>query len=131
MVEQASAPVVLAPTTRLGPYEITASIGRGGMGEVYCARDTGLDRTGAIKVVGRAPATLDAAASLEREARAVAALNHPHVCALYDVGQDADLAFLVMEYVRGETLAARLARGPLPVRDVIRYASLMASAPDP
>ena len=130
MVEQASAPVVLAPTTRLGPYEITASIGRGGMGEVYCARDTRLDRTVAIKVVGRAPATLDAAASLEREARAVAALNHPHVCALYDVGQEADLAFLVMEYVHGETLAARLARGPLPVRDVIRYAIQIAEALD-
>src|SRR5438105_3489485 len=130
MVEQAAPSVVLAPATRLGPYEITASIGRGGMGEVYCARDTRLDRTVAIKVVGRAPATLDAAASLEREGRAVAALNHPHVCALYDVGQEADMAFLVMEYVHGETLAARLARGPLPVRDVIRYAIQIAEALD-
>jgi len=130
MVEQTLPPVVLAPATRLGPYEIAASIGRGGMGEVYCARDTRLDRTVAIKVVGRAPATLDAAASLEREARAVAALNHPHVCALYDVGQEADLAFLVMEYVHGETLAARLARGPLPVREVIRYAIQIGEALD-
>ena len=130
MVEQTAPAVVLAPSTRLGPYEVLASIGRGGMGEVYCARDTRLDRTVAIKVVGRAPATLDAAASLEREARAVAALNHPHVCALYDVGQEADLAFLVMEYVHGETLAARLARGPLPVREVIRYAIQIAEALD-
>jgi len=130
MVEPAPAPVVLEPTTRLGPYEITASIGRGGMGEVYCARDTRLDRTVAIKVVGRAPATLDAAANLEREGRAVAALNHPHVCALYDVGQEAGLAFLVMEYVHGETLASRLARGPLPVREVIRYGIQIAEALD-
>ena len=121
---------MLAPFTRLGPYEITGSIGRGGMGEVYCARDTRLDRTVAIKVVGRAPETLDAAASLEREGRAVAALNHPHVCALYDVGQDSGTAFLVMEYVRGETLSARLARGPLPVREVIRYAIQIAEALD-
>jgi serine/threonine protein kinase len=123
-------PVALRPSTRLGPYQVTASIGRGGMGEVYCARDTRLDRTVALKVVGSAPATLDAAANLEREARAVAALNHPHVCALYDVGQEGGMAFLVMEYVHGETLSARLARGPLPVREVIRYGIQIGEALD-
>jgi Tol biopolymer transport system component len=130
MVEHAPLPVALLPSTRLGPYQVSASIGRGGMGEVYCARDTRLDRTVAIKVVGSAPATLDAAANLEREARAVAALNHPHVCALYDVGQEAGMAFLVMEYVHGETLAARLARGPLPVREVVRYGIQIGEALD-
>jgi eukaryotic-like serine/threonine-protein kinase len=130
MVEPAPLPVALLPSTRLGPYQVTASIGRGGMGEVYCARDTRLDRTVAIKVVGSAPATLDAAANLEREARAVAALNHPHVCALYDVGQEGGMAFLVMEHVHGETLSARLARGPLPVREVIRYGIQIGEALD-
>jgi Tol biopolymer transport system component len=122
--------VTLTPSTRLGPYQITASIGEGGMGEVYRARDTRLDRTVAIKVVGHALATFDEKASLEREGRAIAALNHPHICALYDIGDHHDRSFLVMEFVAGETLAARLLRGPLPVRDVIRYAIQIAEALD-
>jgi len=123
-------PVTLTPSTRLGPYEITASIGQGGMGEVYRARDTRLDRTVAIKVVGHALATLGDAASLEQEGRAVAALNHPHICTLYDVGQEDNRAFLVMEYVAGETLAERLSRGPLSAREVVRYAIQIAEALD-
>jgi Tol biopolymer transport system component/predicted Ser/Thr protein kinase len=122
--------VTLAPSTRLGPYQITASIGEGGMGEVYRARDTRLDRTVAIKVVGHTLASVDDRASLEQEGRAIAALNHPHICALYDIGEHDHRSFLVMEYVAGETLAARLARGPLPVREVIWYAIQIAEALD-
>ena len=122
--------MTLAPSIRLGPYEITAFIGQGGMGEVYRARDTRLDRTVAIKIVGHALATHDDQASLEREGRAVAALNHPHICALYDVGEEDHRAFLVMEHVDGDTLAERLARSPLSVREVIRYAIQIAEALD-
>ena len=94
---------MLTPGTRLGPYEILAAIGAGGMGEVYRARDTRLDRTVAIK-------TIDGPFSerFEREARAISALNHPHICALYDVGEHDGAGYLVMEYVEGD--AARRAR---------------------
>ena len=122
--------MTLAPATRLGPYQITASIGQGGMGEVYRARDTRLDRTVAIKVVGHALASYDDKASLEQEGRAIAALNHPHICALYDIGEHHERSFLVMEFVAGETLAQRLQRGPLPVREVIWYAIQVAEALD-
>src|ERR1051325_5847188 len=107
--------MALTPGTRLGPYEILSAIGAGGMGEVYKARDTRLDRTVAVKVL---PASLAADADrkerFEREARAVSALNHPHICALYDIGQQDGVDFLVLEYLEGETLAARLKKGPLP-----------------
>jgi Tol biopolymer transport system component len=122
--------VTLAPATRLGPYQITASIGQGGMGDVYRARDTRLDRTVAIKVVGHALASYDDKASVEQEGRAIAALNHPHICALYDIGEHDERSFLVMEFVAGETLALRLQRGPLPVREVIWYAIQIAEALD-
>jgi serine/threonine protein kinase len=121
---------MLSPGARLGPYEITASLGRGGMGEVYQAHDTRLDRTVAIKVMAGGLASLDDAGSLEQEARAVAALNHPHICALHDVGRDRDTSFLVMEYVHGETLAARLARGAIATREMIRIAIQIAEALD-
>src|SRR5580704_4013329 len=98
----------LSSGTKLGPYEIVAPIGAGGMGEVYRARDTRLDRTVAIKVL---PAHLaesaDAHQRFEREARAVSALNHPNICTLFDVGSQGGTEFLVMEYLEGETLAAR------------------------
>src|SRR5712692_4892375 len=98
----------LQPGTRLGPYEIVAPLGAGGMGEVYRARDTRLDRTVAIKVLPEHAATRpDGRERFEREARAVSALNHPHICALYDVGQQDGVDFLVMEYLEGETLAQR------------------------
>ncbi len=102
--------------TRLGPYEILAPIGAGGMGEVYKARDTRLDRTVAIKVL---PSHLADKPQLrerfEREARTVASLNHPHICTLYDIGQQDGIHFLVMEYLEGETLAERLQNGLRPL----------------
>ena len=121
---------------RLGPYDVHSRIGAGGMGEVYKARDTRLGRTVAIKVL--LPSAVSGASSrerFEREARAVAALNHPHICTLYDVGTvagqgSADVQYLVMEYLDGETLADRLAAGPLSVDDTLTYAAQIASALD-
>jgi serine/threonine protein kinase/Tol biopolymer transport system component len=116
---------------QLGSYEITSLLGKGGMGEVYKAYDTRLDRTVAIKVlpghVARDPQSRE---RFQREARAVAALNHPHICTLHDVGSQEGIDFLVMEYLEGETLAARLVKGPLPVKQVLRYAVQIASALD-
>src|SRR6202795_2104787 len=101
--------MALPPGTRLGPYEILSALGAGGMGEVYKARDTRLDRTVAIKIL---PAALAADREFrerfEREARVISALDHPHICALYDVGEQHGVSFLVMQYLDGETLAARL-----------------------
>ena len=109
---------MLAPGTRLGPYEIIAPAGAGGMGEVYRARDTRLDRTVAVKVLASSlTARPDVLQRFEREARAVSTLNHPNICTLHDVGTDHGTPYLVMEYVEGETLADRLERGPLPLAD--------------
>ena len=110
---------MLLAGAKLGPYQIQALIGSGGMGTVYKAIDARLNRTVAIKI-----SAARFSARFEREARAIAALNHPHVCTLYDVGPD----YLVMEYLEGETLAARLARGPMPVEQAIRYAIEIAAA---
>ncbi len=105
---------MLKSGSRLGPYEILAKLGEGGMGEVYRASDTRLGRDVALKVLpARASANAAAEARFDREARAIAALNHPNICALYDVGHDAGRTFLVMELLEGETLHQRLARGPL------------------
>jgi Tol biopolymer transport system component len=114
---------------RIGPYEILARIGAGGMGEVYKARDSRLNRVVALKVLP-GPAAMDSAARerMSREARAVAALNHPHICTLYDIGEHDGLHFLVMEYVEGETLAACLTRGALPVDLALEYAEQIALA---
>ncbi|MGH7726872.1 MAG: protein kinase domain-containing protein [Candidatus Eiseniibacteriota bacterium] len=121
----------LTPGRRLGPYEIVAPLGAGGMGEVYRARDTRLDRTVAIKVL---PAHLsmepEVRARFEREARAVSSLNHPHICTLYDVGHDNGVDYLVMEHLEGETLAERIARGPLPTGDLLRIGAQIADALD-
>src|SRR3989475_2779666 len=99
-------PMPLTPSTKLGPYEILAPLGAGGMGEVYRARDTRLDRTVAVKVL---PAHLSSSpevrARFEREARAVSSLNHPHICTLHDVGHQDGGDYLVMEHLEGETLA--------------------------
>ena len=113
----------LAPGAMLGPYRIEGLLGAGGMGEVYKATDTRLQRAVALKILPRAVSD-DAPLRqrLEREARAVAALHHPHICILHDVGRDGNVEFLVMEYLEGETLAARLTRGPLPLDEVFRYA---------
>src|ERR1700693_6238492 len=117
--------------TRLGPYEIVSSAGAGGMGEVYKARDTRLDRTVAIKVL---PTHLAGRAELrerfEREAKTIASLNHPHICTLYDTGHQDDIDFLVMEYLEGETLAQRLLKGSLPIDLVLQYAIEIADALD-
>ncbi len=105
----------LQPGTTLGPYSVTAKIGAGGMGEVYKATDTRLDRTVAIKVLPEhVAADPDLKQRFEREARTVAALNHPHICTLYDIGNQDGIDFLVMEYLDGQTLAQRLEKGALP-----------------
>jgi Tol biopolymer transport system component/predicted Ser/Thr protein kinase len=121
----------LQPGTTLGPYSVTAKIGEGGMGEVYKARDTRLDRTVAIKVLPEHVATdPDLKARFEREAKTVAALSHPHICPVFDVGTQDGVDFLVMEYLEGDTLAQRLEKGPLPLDQALRYAIEMAGALD-
>jgi serine/threonine protein kinase len=121
----------LSVGTKLGPYQIEAPIGAGGMGEVYRAKDTRLDRTVAVKVL---PSELSSKPGLrqrfEREARAIASLNHPHICALYDVGADNGIDFLVMEYLEGETLAERLSHGALKTEQLLRYAIQITGALD-
>src|SRR5688500_12056257 len=116
---------------KLGPYEILAPIGAGGMGEVYKARDTRLDRTVAVKVLPSHIAEReDLRARFEREARAVSSLNHPHICTLFDVGKQDGVDFLVMEHLDGETLADRLERGALPLEQALRYSMQIAEALD-
>jgi Tol biopolymer transport system component/predicted Ser/Thr protein kinase len=121
----------IAAGARLGPYEILAPLGAGGMGEVYRARDTRLERTVAVKVL---PEHLSENAELrqrfEREARTISQLSHPHICALYDVGNQDGVEFLVMEYLEGQTLAERLVRGPPPLEQVLRYGIEIADALD-
>jgi eukaryotic-like serine/threonine-protein kinase len=121
----------LAAGTTLGPYEILSPLGAGGMGEVYRARDTRLDRFVAVKVL---PEHLAADPELrerfEREARAVSSLNHPHICTLHDIGVQDGVSFLVMELLEGEPLADRLAKGRLPVNEALRYAVQIADALD-
>jgi Tol biopolymer transport system component/predicted Ser/Thr protein kinase len=121
----------LNPGTRLGPYEILDAIGAGGMGEVYKARDTRLERTVAIKVL---PAHFaddpELRQRFEREAKALSSLSHPHICTLHDVGSEGGVDFLVMEYLEGESLAQRLARGPLPTEQLLRTAIQVADALD-
>src|SRR5207302_10153513 len=117
--------------TRLGPYEITAALGAGGMGEVYKARDTRLERTVAIKVLPeRLSSSPEVRQRFEREAKTISALSHPHICALYDVGNQDGVEYLVMEYLEGETLSDRLAKGPLPLEQLLRYGIEIAEALD-
>jgi Tol biopolymer transport system component len=123
--------MTLSPGSRLGPYEIAAPLGAGGMGEVYRARDTRLGRDVAVKVLPEhLSASPDLRARFEREARAVSSLNHPHICTLHDVGREGETDFLVMELVEGETLSARLAKGALPTADVLRLGAQIADALD-
>src|SRR5580692_9612986 len=123
--------MALAPGVRLGPYEILDPIGAGGMGEVYRARDTRLDRTVAVKIL---PAHLSSdpirKQRFEREAKTISSLNHPHICVLHDVGQQDGIDYLVMECVEGETLAQRLERGPLPLEQVLKFGAQIADALD-
>src|SRR4249920_1505973 len=124
-------PKLLTPGTRLGPYEILSPIGTGGMGEVYKARDTRLDRTVAVKVLPEQIAQReDLRARFEREARAVASLNHPHICVLHDIGSQDGAGYMVMEYMEGETLAARIAKGAVPLNQALALASQIADALD-
>jgi Tol biopolymer transport system component len=121
--------MILTPGTRLGPYEIVAQAGAGGMGEVYRARDSRLGRDVAIKVLpAKFASDPEWRRRLDREARAISSLSHPNVCPLFDVGHDAGIDFLVMEYLEGETLAARLERGALPLDQMLRYGTEIASA---
>jgi Tol biopolymer transport system component len=121
----------ILPGRRLGPYEILSAIGAGGMGEVYRARDTRLDRIVAIKVL---PTHLADRSELrerfEREARVVASLNHPHICTLHDIGHQDGIDYLVMEYLEGETLSQRLLKGSLPLEQVLQYAIEISDALD-
>jgi Tol biopolymer transport system component/tRNA A-37 threonylcarbamoyl transferase component Bud32 len=121
--------VAIKSGVRLGPYEVIAGIGAGGMGEVYSARDTRLDRVVAVKIL---PSELalrsDMRERFEREARTVASLNHPHICTVFDIGRQDGVYFLVMEHLEGATLADRLHKGPLPLPQVLRIAAEIADA---
>ncbi len=121
----------LTAGTRLGPYEISAPLGAGGMGEVYRARDTRLGRDVAVKVLPHhLSANPEVRARFEREAKTVSGLNHPNICVLFDVGRQDDTDFLVMELIEGDTLADRLKRGPLPAAELLRLATQVADALD-
>jgi serine/threonine protein kinase len=121
--------MALQAGTRLGPYEVLSLIGAGGMGEVYRARDTRLDRTVALKVLApELAADVQFRGRFTREARAISALNHAHICGLDDIGREHDVDYLVLELLEGETLAARLERGPLPLTQVLRYGIEIADA---
>ena len=116
--------MALQPGTRLGPYEIVAPLGAGGMGEVYRARDTRLGRQVAVKVlpqhVSGSPASR---ARFEREAKTISNLDHPHICVFHDVGREGDIDYLVLELVEGESVAQRLEKGPLPAPEVLQLGS--------
>jgi Tol biopolymer transport system component/predicted Ser/Thr protein kinase len=119
----------LAAGTTLGPYAVTAFVGAGGMGEIYRAKDTRLDRTVALKIL---PASKDPdrKARFEREARAISQLQHPHICALYDVGSQDGVEYLVMEFLEGQTLAQKIEKGPLPIAELVETAIDIAEALD-
>src|SRR5262245_20389891 len=119
--------MTLSPGTKLGPYEIVSAIGAGGMGQVYKARDTRLERIVAVEVLPP-EWTADPLARqrFDREAQTVASLKHPHICVLHDVGPD----FLVMEFLEGETLTARLTKGPLPLEEALGVAIAIGDALD-
>src|SRR5258707_7055580 len=120
----------LAPGKQLGPYEITATLGVGGMGEVYRARDTRLERTVAIKVLLQLSSDPGRRQRFEREAKAISGLNHPNICVLHDIGHQDGIDYLVMECVEGETLAKRLEKGPLLLEQVLKYGAQIADALD-
>src|SRR5437763_5166426 len=120
----------LAPGRLLGPYEITATLGAGAMGEVYRARDTRLQRTVAIKILSQLSSDPARRQRFEREGKAISCLNHPNICVLYDIGHQDGIDYLVMECVEGETLAKRLEKGPLPVSQILKLGAQIADALD-
>ncbi len=123
--------MALTPGSRLGPYEIIAPLGAGGMGEVYRARDTRLERTVAIKVLPQhLSSSPEVRQRFEREAKTISQLSHPHICALYDVGREGETEYLVMEYLEGGTLSDRLGKGALPLEQTLRYGTEIADALD-
>jgi eukaryotic-like serine/threonine-protein kinase len=123
--------MTLTVGSKLGPYEILSPLGAGGMGEVYRAMDTRLGREVAVKVLpGRLAASPEVRQRFEREARTISQLSHPHICALYDVGREGETEYLVMELLEGETLSARLARGALPLDQMLRIGTAIADALD-
>src|SRR5260370_20680206 len=119
----------LAPGTHLGPYQIAGPLGSGGMGEVYRARDTRLERSVAIKIL---PAQFSSdpvrKQRFEREAKTISSLNHPHICTLHDIGQQDGTDYLVIHRVEAETLAKRLEKGPLPLDQALKYDAQIADA---
>src|SRR5215467_12887686 len=121
----------LTPGTKLGPYEIQSPLGSGGMGEVYRARDTRLERTVAIKIL---PAHFSSdpirRQRFEREAKIISILNHPHICVVHDIGHQDGIDYLVMECIEGETLAMRLEKGSLPLEQVMKIGAEVADAQD-
>src|SRR5687767_5080408 len=121
--------MAIGPGSRLGPYEVTAQIGAGGMGEVYKATDTRLDRTVAVKVLPEHVASdPELKHRFEREAKTLAALSHPHICPVFDVGSQDGIDFLIMEYLQGETLERRLKNGSLPLEQALQIAIEIADA---
>jgi len=123
--------MTLALGSRLGPYEILSALGAGGMGEVYKARDTRLERTVAVKVLpAHLPSSAESHQRFEREAKTISQLSHPHICALYDVGREGETEYLVMEYLEGETLSERLVKGALPLEQMLRFGVEIADALD-
>ncbi|HVE66911.1 MAG TPA: serine/threonine-protein kinase, partial [Thermoanaerobaculia bacterium] len=123
--------MTLSAGSRLGPYEIVSPLGAGGMGEVYLAKDSRLDRTVAIKVLAsHLSASPEVRQRFEREAKTISQLSHPHICAVHDVGREGDTEYLVMEYLEGATLADRLAKGPLALEQTLRFGVQIADALD-
>ena len=121
----------LTAGTRLGPYEILAPIGAGGMGEVYRAKDTRLGRDVAVKVLSaHLSSSEEVRQRFEREAKTISQFSHPHICSLYDVGREGETDFLVMEFLEGESLADRLGKGSLPTEQILRYGIEIADALD-
>ena len=121
--------MALTPGTKLGPYEIVSPLAAGGMGEVYRARDTRLDRTVAVKVLAsHLSCSPELKQRMEREARTISSLNHPHICQLYDVGSHDGSDFLVMEFLEGQTLTERLHKGPIPIAEILKIGIAVAEA---
>src|ERR1051325_8805257 len=121
----------LSAGSHVGPSEIVSSIGAGGMGEGFKARDTRLDRSVAIKVLSREfVENAQLRVRFEREAKVISQLNHPNICTLHDIGREDGVDYLVMEFLEGESLADRIAKGPLPLADVLKYGAQIADALD-